>query len=440
MCRSDYTWQRQSDDASKIPWTGNAQECAGSPSSRRLVRGANQTVRSVSPSGSYIGRDISDLQLPQAVHEGRVIRRDLPGSSVNHPRFSRPSPTPQYVQAEDVQGKRSGSPNFMPSPTPLEHPPEPRLRFPPVSELNELLSSRQYAYYPQSTIAPKHDSKPADDVRGMNNSTPQYSKSSTSLQRNTNQRRLDNDPQQAQEESFRCVEYNHGGRQTAYAGSFGERHNGVRNGPRPRPTPFASVVYKNIDERGGNFPDQLRDIKMWDIDRQQSQEESFRHERYDHDGEQRVHAGSSDQRRNNGVPNGPRDAACGLIHERLHGVPNDPRPAPVHEHYGERGISNGNVFDRLGDIPMQTEDAELCYEGNFGVESGPRPAPYGERVHKHFQQRGNLRESGGNFRKQIGGNNSNGPRGMQAENYSFHGRRRWRDTKFSDAGVKRRRY
>ena len=98
------------DDASKFSRTENAQ-CVGSPLSGRPVldvRGGetqqsslmtNQAINSVSPSGSYIGRNISSLQPPEAAHEGRVITRDLPGRSVNHPRFSRPSPTPQCARA-----------------------------------------------------------------------------------------------------------------------------------------------------------------------------------------------------------------------------------------------------------------------------------------------------------------------------------------------------
>ena len=76
------------------------------------------------------------------------------------------------------------------------------------------------------------------------------------------------------------------------------------------------------NERDGNIRGQLRDIKqrMLDIDRQQSQEESLRSlAQNDHVGEQIEDVGSLDQSHN--------------------GVWNGPRPAPVHEHYGERGIS-----------------------------------------------------------------------------------------------------
>jgi len=99
MRRSDYIWQRESDDATKLPRT----ESMGLPSSRRPVRDAS----------------------PQVAHEGRVVARVLPGSCVNQPRFSRPSPTAQFVQTERVSG--------------------PQLRSRPVSEHNEMQSSRQHA-------------------------------------------------------------------------------------------------------------------------------------------------------------------------------------------------------------------------------------------------------------------------------------------------------
>ena len=118
------------------------------------------------------------------------------------------------------------------------------------------------------------------------------------------------------------MQYN---QQTADVGSFGERRSGARTGPRP--ASYASEVHKNFNERDGNFRGQLRDIKqrMLDIDRQQSQEESLRSlAQNDHVGEQIEDVGSLDQSHN--------------------GVWNGPRPAPVHEHYGERGISDRNVF------------------------------------------------------------------------------------------------